>query len=524
MPSHRAAIAAAVLLLAAAACARPPAIDIVQPGALDAEELSIAIDPTNPDLLVAGANIAYSFRSEDGGVTWSLALMSSSLGVWGDPLLAFGPDGRAHYAHLSNPAGGSWLDRIVVQSSDDGGVTWNDGAGVGLNPPKDQDKEDLIVDGTDSPWRGRMYLAWTEFDSYGSGAPGDSTRIRFAVSADGGATWSVQTISDRGGGCRDDDRTVEGTSIAVGPDGEVIVAWCSHDRVVVDRSFDGGLTFGDDIVVCGQPGGWAFEVPGIYRCNGFPSLTCDLSGSPFRGRLALVFSDQRAGLDDTDVLLCTSDDLGATWTLPRPVHPTGAPSHQFFPASVADPVTGALHVVYYDRADTDGAATEVTVATSDDGGATFAQQKVSDAPFTPNGGVFFGDYIGIDARGGRAHPVWMSMDLAGALAVHTAAVEYATGVAPVVRQAELLRAPASPDAGRTRLSFRTFADGPVDLDIYDVRGGLVRTLVQEHRAAGAYTEMWDGRDGGGRPAASGVYLVRLRAGAEQAVRKIVVRR
>lgn len=522
---HRATALLLGCLFAAAALARPPAIQVSSPGTYDAEELSIAIDPTDPDVLLAGANIAYRFRSDDGGLTWSQDVLTSSLGVWGDPLLAFGPDGRAHFAHLSNPAGGSWLDRIVVQSSDDGGLSWNDGVGVGLNPPRDQDKEDLIADGTDSPWRGNLYMAWTEFDAYGSGAPGDSTRIRFAASEDGGATWAVQTISDRSGGCRDDDDTVEGCSLAVGPGGEVVVAWSSHDRIVVDRSFDGGLTFGTDVVVCDQPGGWVFEVPGIYRCNGFPSLTCDLSGSPFRGRLALVFSDQRSGPDDTDVRICTSDDLGATWTPPRPVHPASPPSHQFFPYSVTDPLTGSLHVVSYDRSGTAGNATEVIVASSGDGGATFALQTVSDAPFTPNGGFFFGDYIGIDARGGRVHPVWMNMDLAGVLTVHAAVLDFATGIgSPSVRTATLLQAPASPSGGHARLSFRTYADGPVALELYDLRGGLVRMLVREDRAAGAYTEMWDGRDGAGRPAASGVYLVRLRAGDEQAVRKLVVRR
>ncbi|HPF36054.1 MAG TPA: sialidase family protein [Candidatus Krumholzibacteria bacterium] len=517
-------IAAAILLLAGAAAARPPAIQVSYPSTYDAEELSIAIDPTDPDVLVAGGNIAYRFRSTDGGLTWSQATLSSTLGVWGDPLVAFSPDGRCHFAHLSNPAGGSWLDRIVVQTSLDGGATWDDGVGVGLNPPRDQDKEDLTADDTDSPWRGNLYLAWTEFDVYGSSAPQDSSRLRFAVSSDHGATWTVQTIGDAGGDCVDDDATVEGASIAVGPQGEVYVAWSSHGSIVMDRSLDGGLTFGADTVICDQPGGWAFDVPGIYRANGFGTLSCDRSGSPHRGRLSLVFSDQRAGTDDTDVLICTSDDGGQSWTAPRPVHAVGAPSHQFFPAAALDPLTGDLHVVYYDRAATAGNATDVVTSTSRDGGATFSHVTVSDASFTPNGNVFFGDYIGIDARGGRVHPLWMSMDLSGVLRVHTAALDFATGVEPAVRRAMLLQGPAVSASGRARLSFRTFADGPVSLEIFDVRGARVRTLVREDRAAGAYTEEWDGRDAAGRAAGAGMYLAVVRAGAEQAVRKVILSR
>ena len=516
--------ASCCVLIAAAAAARPPAVQVSSPGTYDAEELSIAIDPTDPNVLVAGANLAYAFRSGDGGQTWSQSVLSSTLGVVGDPMVAFGPDGRCHYAHLSLPNGGSWLDRIVVQLSLDGGVSWNDGVGVGLRPPRDQDKEDITTDDTDSPWRGNIYMAWTEFDSYGSTSPTDSSRIRFASSTDNGATWTLRKISDRGGDCRDDDATVEGTSIAVGPDGEVYVMWCSHDRLIMDRSLDGGLTFGTDTVICTQPGGWVFDVPGIYRANGFGTLTCDRSESPRRGRLTAVFSDQRAGPDDTDVLICTSDDGGMTWTDPRPVHATGSPSHQFFPAAVTDPVTGDLHVAYYDRAATAGIATDVVTASSTDGGLTFDYVTVSAASFTPNVDFFFGDYIGIDARGGRAHPIWMSMDQLGILTVHTAALDFASGITTAVTRAVVMQAPASPNTGRTRLSFRTFADGPVSVEVYDVRGARVRTLLHEERAAGAYTEEWDGRDAAGRAAASGVYMVRVRAGAEQAVRKVVLSR
>ena len=41
---------------------------------------------------------------------------------------------------------------------------------------------------------------------------------------------------------------------------------------------------------------------------------------------------------------------------------------------------------------------------------------------------------------------------------------------------------------------------------------------------GFHTLVWDGRDGGGRPAASGLYLVRLRVDAFQQTRKLVLLR
>jgi flagellar hook assembly protein FlgD len=49
----------------------------------------------------------------------------------------------------------------------------------------------------------------------------------------------------------------------------------------------------------------------------------------------------------------------------------------------------------------------------------------------------------------------------------------------------------------------------VKLNVYDVRGNLVRTLLDETARAGRNEVPWDGRDASGRTAASGVYLYQL---------------
>ena len=78
------------------------------------------------------------------------------------------------------------------------------------------------------------------------------------------------------------------------------------------------------------------------------------------------------------------------------------------PPSIRRPATVAI--VFYDRRNTIGDATEVTLAISQDGGATFDNNIVSDAPFTPWNSVFFGDYIGIDSWDGIIYAIWMTMD------------------------------------------------------------------------------------------------------------------
>jgi hypothetical protein len=62
---------------------------------------------------------------------------------------------------------------------------------------------------------------------------------------------------------------------------------------------------------------------------------------------------------------------------------------------------------------------------------------------------------------------------------------------------------------RTEIRFAQAAAGPVRLEIFDARGRLVRTLLNEVRAAGSQSVVWNGGDDAGREVASGVYLVRL---------------
>ncbi|MGA9115745.1 MAG: sialidase family protein [Bacteroidota bacterium] len=394
------------------------------PSSTDPEEVSIAINPVNPLNLVAGANLHYYYSSTNGGLTWTQGTLSSTYRVWGDPVVVFDHLGNTYFGHLSNPPSpGYWIDRIVVQKSTDGGLTWNNGVGVGFNPPlRNQDKEWLAADMTLSPWRGNVYMAWTEFDRYNSSSTTDSTRILFSRTTDAGATWSAPVrVSDLGGDCRDGDNTVEGAVPAVGPDGEVYMAWSGPAGIMLDRSTDGGQTFGADVFVAAQPGGWDFNVPGIYRCNGMPVTACDVSGGPYRGQLYVLWSDQRNGLSDTDVFLSRSTDGGLTWDAARRVNNDLTGTHQFFPWMTVDQSNGFLYALFYDRRNSTGNATEVFVARSTDGGETFTNFPVSQSAFTPSAGIFFGDYTNIAAAGGKVYPIWMRLD-GSVLSVWTALV------------------------------------------------------------------------------------------------------
>ena len=59
------------------------------------------------------------------------------------------------------------------------------------------------------------------------------------------------------------------------------------------------------------------------------------------------------------------------------------------------------------------------------------------------------------------------------------------------------------------------------IDIFDVQGRKLRTLLSEPRSAGAHELVWDGRTETGEDTPAGVYFARLRSGKLQETTKLV---
>ena len=153
----------------------------------------------------------------------------------------------------------------------------------------------------------------------------------------------------------------------------------------------------------------------------------DLSDGPNRGAIHVNWADLRNG--DPDIFLMSSSDGGETWTKPLRVNddPKGNGKEQFFTWMAVDPIDGAVNIAFYDRRDTEGAKTGLTLARSIDGGKTFVNHKINQEPWECQQGAFFGDYLGIDAHGGRVVAMWQHFTAPGRLAISAAIFDFKHG-------------------------------------------------------------------------------------------------
>jgi hypothetical protein len=80
----------------------------------------------------------------------------------------------------------------------------------------------------------------------------------------------------------------------------------------------------------------------------------------------------------------------------------------------------------------------------------------------------------------------------------------------------------NPCLSSTLIRFEIAEASRTSLKIYNARGQLVRTLIDEHKQPGRYTETWDGTNSSGRRVAGGVYFYSIQAGRFSATKKMLV--
>ena len=74
----------------------------------------------------------------------------------------------------------------------------------------------------------------------------------------------------------------------------------------------------------------------------------------------------------------------------------------------------------------------------------------------------------------------------------------------------------------TTIKYQIANDANVNLDIWNLQGQKIRTLVGKEQKSGYYSVVWDGRNEAGQTVSSGLYLYRVQAGSFVATHKMLM--
>ncbi len=74
----------------------------------------------------------------------------------------------------------------------------------------------------------------------------------------------------------------------------------------------------------------------------------------------------------------------------------------------------------------------------------------------------------------------------------------------------------------TTIRYSVKETSPVSIGIYNVKGQLVKTLVNEEKTSGNHYAVWNGLDNNNQPASSGVYFYKMRAGTYSSTKKMIM--
>ena len=374
-------------------------------------EPAIAVNPGNPQQVVGvfQDNVHASY-STDSGHTWKLAenVDPKNYRISGDVSVAFDNQGHAFVCYIAFDKLGTfnyWAhdatrNGIFVRRSLDGGKTWEpehvpvaeqtSSPGIPF-----EDKPYIVADNSKSRYAGNLYIGWTRWRL-------SDSQMLLSRSVDDGKTWSQPVEIDAHPGLpRDDNGAAEGFGGVVGPDGRLYAIWSQDNEIMFTESRDGGKTFSRARPVV-HTAPIMFAIQTLERANGFPQIAIDARSK----RLYVTWSDYRNG--DLDVFLSSSGDGGKHWT--EAVRVNNDPVHdgaeQFFQWLAVDPTDGSIDVIFYDRRrDPANRKQIVVLARSTDAGRSFKNYAWTNELFEASD-VFFGDYSGLAAYGGRVYGIW----------------------------------------------------------------------------------------------------------------------
>jgi hypothetical protein len=390
-------------------------------------EASIAIDPTDPSVLLAASQNGFTcsvrvYSSRDGGRSWRStkvatpdAAPTSRAPAWrghicaGNEWVGIDAMGGQYLAFVAGDdalAPRGWT--LFFARRDGSAARWGRPVRVGGGDAGHDDKPMLLVDtAPTSPYRGTIYVGWTHQLADGTRA------VLVAHSVDGGRTWSGPARVGDGWGVH----------LALSRTGSLDAAWMgSGGMLELGRSADGGDSFTPPrpfLSLLRYPEFGAGLVPAMRRqaVKLNPSLDVDRSSGRFAGRLYAAASVPSAA---GRVIKLAVFDSGERKLFVRDLGPTRSHVSRdaFNPAVAVDQNSGTVWLCFY-LTGTGKARilASYSCSSSRDGGmhwstiravASVASNETQARGFrTPTGiDSEYASYEGLAAAHGSAYAVW----------------------------------------------------------------------------------------------------------------------
>lgn len=425
-------------------------------------ETWIAINPKNPDNIIATCNDGRGFRpdytmygwvTKDGGKTWEEFETPEMLrddgsvieppngNKWAmtifDPGITFDTRGYAYYSYgFTQTQGerGEEENGVFINRSTDGGLTWEYPPSVAALELGEQEKpfndrftitSDIFED---SPFTDNLYISWQRFVI--------NDGCVFSVKEKNKSSWSpAQKVEGS-------SRGTQSPVPVVGPDGVVYLTFRrgkgeNQTEAVFQKSTDGGktwlfnsivaqevFTIGEDLASSQNP----YAIRRVLsdkqdmRVSSQPVIAVDNSDGPRRGWIYIVQSgDNKSG--QCGLYLAKSTDGGDTWQSNIRIDDNELRNDIFFPSISVDPITGEIAIFYYSsQNDPNNQGVDGYLAYSNDGEnfkniritpETWYLDNSNDVfPQGVDNNLYWGDYTSVASYNGKIYPCfWMPQPL-----------------------------------------------------------------------------------------------------------------
>ncbi len=404
----------------------------------------------------------------------------------------------------------------------------------------------------------RLHLIYEHYPDLSS-----KDKLYYASSTDSGQSFPLITQVDDNPG----PVGIGLADIAVDDSGYIYVVWNDqrlgvyYSHIYFSKSTDGGISFSENVRV---------DTGSIDKEGYQPRITLDNQG-------IIYITWKQKYSDDNDIYFCKSTDEGNSFTEKVEVDPLSIDTHLPSLTTIGSDSVFISYIawsdttccLYMSRSIDGGSSFNNTVRVNDslfsfcdwpvicatkDGRIHLIWQMIFDElqetefdiyyDFSTDGGLTFNSDIMVndDSADSARHQPSLDKDSNGD--IYTAWMDWRNGPGdiyfartmesgvkeegesndylPASPPCKFYQSPLSPFSKEITIKYQVLFPSYVILDVLDLTGRVMKTLVDGKKQAGLYRVVWKGDSSQGKRLSSGVYFIRLKSGGFSSTKKVLL--